>query len=86
MPRKTVQKIRQHLINGEYRYSMHCERTAYDRIVTDEDIRQVGQTAFTAKLQRNGSYKLIGFDAQNMELTVICRLSSQTGALIITVF
>lgn len=86
MPRKTVQKIRQHLINGEFRYSIHCDRTADDRIVTDEDIREVGRTAHTAKLQSNGSYKFVGYDDQDMELTFICRLSSQTGALIITVF
>jgi hypothetical protein len=54
--------------------------------VTDEDIRQVGRTGHTAKFQSNGSYKFVGYDDQDLELTVICRLSSQTGALIITVF
>jgi len=86
LPRKSVQKMRQHLINGDFRYSVHCDRTADDRIVTDEDTRQVGRTAHTAKFQSNGSYKFVGRDDQDMELTVICRLSSQTGALIITVF
>lgn len=86
MPRKTVQRIKQHLINGEFRYSIHCDRTADDRIITDEDIRNVGRTTHTAKLQANGSYKFVGFDEQDMELTVICRLSNQTGVLIITVF
>lgn len=59
---------------------------AYDRVVTDGDIRKVGRTAHTARLQSNGSYKIVGFDEQGMELTVVCRLLMQNGVLIITVF
>ncbi|MCB9228931.1 MAG: hypothetical protein H6618_04900 [Deltaproteobacteria bacterium] len=54
--------------------------------MTDEDIREVGRTAHTAKLQSDGGYRFVGYDDQGMELTVICRLSSQTGALIIAVY
>lgn len=67
-------------------YSIHCDQTSSDRIVTDEDLRNVGRTAHTAKLQDNGAYKVIGFDEMDLELTVICRLSVKTNLLIITVY
>ncbi len=86
MPRKTAQKIHRLLREGRFRYSIHCDQTSLDRVVTDEDIRNVGRTAHTTKLQTNGSHKVIGYDENELELTVICRIMESQNLLIITVF
>ena len=80
------QLIKQYLKSGQFVYSIHCDRTAEERVVTDEDIRTVGRTAHTAKLQPSGAYKVIGYDESDLELTVICRLATKANLLIITVY
>jgi hypothetical protein len=86
VPRKTAQKIQQLLREGRFRYSVHCDQTRMDRVVTDEDIRNTGRTAHTTKLQANGTYKVIGHDETDLELTVVCRLMESQDLLLITVF
>lgn len=86
MPRKTADKIHQFLREGRFRYSIHCDQTRIDRVVTDEDIRNVGRTAHTTKLQANGAYKVVGHDEGELDLTVVCRLMESQDLLIITVF
>lgn len=86
MARKTAQKIQKLLRDGLFRYSIHCDQTRMHRVVTDEDIRNVGRTAHTTKLQSNGGYKVIGYDETELELTVVCRLTKSENLLIITVF
>lgn len=86
MPRKMVLRIKRLLAEGRFRYSLHCAVNAAERSVTYADIRQVGHTAQSAKLQQNGTYKLIGLDAQKLQLTVICRLISMRDVLIVTVY
>ena len=86
MPRRTVQKILKLLREGRFRYSIHCDQTRMNRVVTDEDLRNVGRTAHTTKLQANGAYKVVGHDESELELTVVCRLMESRDLLIITVF
>lgn len=86
MPRKTVQKIHKLLRDGQFRYSIHCDQTRFHRVVTDEDIRNVGRTAHTTKLQASGAYKVVGCDEGELELTVVCRVIESQNLLIITVF
>lgn len=86
MPRKTAQKIHKLLREGRFRYSIHCDQTRMDRVVTDEDIRSVGSTVHTTKLQANNAYKVIGYDESELELTVICRVMESQDLLIITIF
>ncbi len=86
LPRNTVKKIKQYLVDGNYRYLIHCDKIAEDRIVTDEDIRNIGKTVKFAKLQANGAYKLVGLDKQDLELTVVCKFSIKLNLLIITVY
>ena len=56
------------------------------RVVTDEDIRNVGRTVYTTKLQANGSYKVVGHDESELELTVVCRIMESQDLLIVTVY
>lgn len=86
MPRKTADRILKLLRDGRFRFSIHCDQMRTDRVVTDEDIRNVGRTARTTKLQDNGSYKVIGQDDSEQELTVVCRPMESQDLLIITVF
>ena len=86
MPRVKAQKVRALLSRGSFRYSIHCFQSALDRIVTDEDIRRVGRTAHTVKLQLNGAFKVIGMDDSDEELTVVCRFIESESLLVITVF
>lgn len=86
MPRKSAQKIQKLLREGRFRYSIHCDQTSLDRVVTDEDIRSVGRTAHTIKLQTNGAFKVIGYDESELKLTVVCRFMESQNLLIITVF
>lgn len=86
MPRKIAQRIHKLLREGRFRYSLHCDQKRMERIVTDEDLRAVGRTAYTTKLQANGAYKVIGYDESELELMVVCRLMESHGLLIITVF
>lgn len=86
MPRKTVQKIHKLLREGRLRYSIHCDQSRMDRVVTDEDIRNVGRTAHTTKLQANSAYKVAGYDESELKLTVVCRLMESQDLLIVTVF
>lgn len=86
MPRKTVDLIKRALREGDFVYSIHCAQAAFDRIVTHQDVRKVGKTAQTAKLQNNGAYKIVGFDENDMELTVVCRVHLKRSVLIVTVY
>ena len=86
MSGKSAQKIQKLLSEGRFRYSIHCDQTSLDRAVTDEDIRSVGRTAYTIKVQTNGAFKVIGYDESELKLTVICRLMESENLLIITVF
>lgn len=81
-----VQRLKRLLAEGRFRYSLHCAVSVAERTVTHADIRQVGHTAHSAKLQQNGTFKLIGLDAQEMRLTVICRPISAQDVLIVTVY
>lgn len=88
MPRKTAQKIQKLLREGRFRYSIHCVQTQNERVITGEDIKAVGRTAHTTKLQANGAYKVVGYDESKLELTVMCRFMELDSEelLIITVF
>ena len=86
MPRNTVQRILKLLRDGRFRYSIHCDQTRMERVVTDEDLRAVGRTAHTTKLQANDSYKVVGCDEGEIKLTVVCRFMELQDLLIITVF
>ena len=56
------------------------------RVVTDEDIRSVGRTAHTTRLQDGGSWKVTGRDECDLEMTVVCRALETRDLLLITVY
>lgn len=86
MPRKTVDLIKQALREGDFVYSIHRAQSAFDRIVTHQDVKMVGKTCQTAKLQKNGTYKIAGFDDNDIELTVVCRVHLKRRVLIVTLY
>lgn len=86
MPRKTVERVHELLREGKFRYSVHCAEKLADRVVTDEDIRCVGRTAHSTRLQDGGSWRVTGRDECELEMTVVCRVLETRDLLLITVY
>ena len=86
LPRKTAERIHELLREGRFCYSVHCAAKLVTRVVTDEDIRSVGRTAHTTRLQDGGSWKVTGRDECDLEMTVVCRALETRDLLLITVY
>jgi hypothetical protein len=87
VPRKTVERVHEILREGKFRYSVHCTEKLADRVVTDEeDIRCVGRTAHSTRLQDGGSWRVTGQDECELEMTVVCRVLETRDLLLNTVY
>jgi hypothetical protein len=82
---QTAKWIKQNLIAGRFRLSLHASERSTLRVVTENDIRHCGRTAKSIKFQApRDTWRVIGLDRDGEPLNVICAVHEQL--LIVTVY
>lgn len=70
--------------NGRFIISAHASMRMYERSISHDDIRRVGQTAHTLDEQDGGKLRLVGFDVEGSQTSVIA--VNDDGVIIVTVY
>ena len=82
---ETSKWIRECLMEGRFRLSIHASERGRQRIVTEEDIKRCGKPAKSIKFQsRHKTWRVIGKDCDGEKLNVICAVHEML--LIVTVY
>jgi hypothetical protein len=74
MVRRTFKKIKDLLAAGKFLMGHHAQRRAEERLIAPSDIRNVGKTANSCRIQDDGSYLVSGLDLDDEELTLVVKL------------
>lgn len=74
--------IRQDIIEGEYRLTVHAHKRMSERNITHSDIVECAQNGVIS--EHGEKYNIDGQDEYGQDLTVVC--AYKDGVLIITVY
>ena len=74
------QKIIEDLSSGHFEITVHAPTRMSERVVTKEDLMEVGRTVTSAKHQNspNAPYKVSGKDLEGEMMNVICDYIDKT--------
>ncbi len=83
--RKNAREVCQSLRAGNFIFSVHAASRSEERLISWEDIKQIATSAHTVASREDGSFKVVGFDLEDLETIVFCRFLDRPRVLIITV-